>query len=633
MSARRTAHLVLLAVVAALLPAGLPMAARASAGTMPGYVTMVSESGDYIGQGQSRTFRDNISVYRSDEHLTVAAGPFSFDFEAPDGQVLQPARYPDATRYPFQETGEPGLDVGGDGRGCNTLTGYFTVLDLAPDRIWLVYEQHCEGDGPAVYGEIRLGTGLAQRDLTVEAAAMTWPSHYPGVPVRPTPVTVTNSGSSTTTVSATMAAGGPDYGIEHSTCTGSLAPGSSCVVHVGFTPSRAGIRLGLLQVSDSRGNLREATLSSVATSGLTRWQMTGDPEEYISAGGSYSFTPIGGARIHAGGTETIAQMSVEHADNWFTATFQAPDGAILLPGRTYTGATRYPFNSGNAGLSVSGSGRGCNTLTGQFTVHEATYADGYLTSFRIAFEQHCEGLAPALRGELSWRIPDPAAPTPDTTAPAPVGNFTASAPGPSVDLAWTNPTDADWVDTVVIGTPGTSPATMGRLVYDGRQERTTVTGFETWQPYTLTIFTEDTSGNLSPLRSVTIPATTATPTGPPPAPSAPAPPATTAPAPSSTTTPAPTTTTSTRVLALKASRIEGRRFRMRGIAGRWAADARAVLQQRTDHGWVKVARREFSDQGNVRFTVRVPRGAGRYRLSTRVDGRRYTSPAIRVGLR
>ena len=228
-------------------------------------------------------------------------------------------------------------------------------------------------------------------------------------------------------------------------------------------------------------------------------------------------------------------MGADYGDDWWGATFQAPQGQILLPGKTYTGATRYPFNSGNAGLDVSGSGRGCNTLTGQFTVHEATYDNGILTGFRISFEQHCEGATPALRGELSWRALDPNAPVPDTTPPGPVTGLTAGAAGASVPLTWTNPTDADWVDTVILGASGTSAVTEGRLVYDGRRTSTVVTGFPTWLPYTLTVFTEDTSGNLSPVRTVTIPATT---TAPPPPP----PPTTTSPTPTPTPTASPTPT-------------------------------------------------------------------------------------------
>ena len=642
--ARRAARLILLTLLGGLLATGSPTSA--AAGPASGYVTMVSESGDYIGQGIARTYRSNISYWVSETTAHVSAGPFTFDFAAPAGFALTPARYPGATRYPFQEPGEPGIDVSGDGRGCNTSTGFFTVLDLAPDRLWIVYEQHCEGGDAAVFGEIRLGYGEASDPLGVEAGILAFPSDYPGVPVRPVPIRVTNNGAAATNVTSAIKAGAADFSIVSNGCSASLAPGASCTVHVGWTASRPGVRLGLLEISDDRGGFREISLSAVGTSGRTRWQMSGDAGDYISQGRSYTYTPQTGARMGGGGTETYASMGADYGDDWWGARFQAPKGQILLPGKTYTGATRYPFHSGNAGLDVSGSGRGCNTLTGQFTVHEATYDNGILTGFRISFEQHCEGATPALRGELSWRALDPNAPVPDTTPPGPVTGLTAGSAGASVPLSWTNPTDADWVDTVILGASGTSAVTEGRLVYDGRRTSTVVTGFPTWLPYTLTVFTEDTSGNLSPVRTVTIPATTTAPPPPPPTTTSPTPtptPTSTvsptptpapSPAPSPappTTQPSPTAPSLVRAVSLQATRVDRRDVRLTGRSGTWAAGERALLQRLTDRGWSTVATKRFSPSGRVRFVVDAPRrGAVRYRLVARTDGPPLVSPAVRV---
>ena len=78
--------------------------------------------------------------------------------------------------------------------------------------------------------------------------------------------------------------------------------------------------------------------------------------------------------------------------------FAAPPGQDLAVG-TYQNARRYPFNDGAPGFNHSGNGRGCNTLTATFTIHELVYdPDGTLRTFRADFEQHCEGVAAALRG-------------------------------------------------------------------------------------------------------------------------------------------------------------------------------------------------------------------------------------------
>ena len=628
MSLRRAAASLVLVLVGATATAlTLTTPAAAEQRSASGYVTMVSESGDWVGGGVSRSYRGTFSFYDNGTAVHLSAGPFTFDFVAPAGRALTPGLYPGATRYPFQEAGEPGLDVSGDGRGCNELTGAFTVLDIAPDRLWIAYEQHCEGGDPALFGEIRLGYGEAASPLGVEAGILGFPSEYPGVPVRPVPVRVANNGSTATQVTAEVVAGGADYEIVSNACPSTLAPGSACTVHVGFTPSRGGTRLGLVHIADDRGNLREVALSGVGISGRTEWHMKGDAGDYISGGRSYDYVPTMGARMGGYGVETYAAMGVEYANDWWSASFEAPVGQILLPGHTYTGATRYPFNSGNAGLDVSGSGRGCNELSGQFTVHEATYDEGWMTGFRISFEQHCEHSSAALRGEVSWRAYDPDAPTPDTTPPGPVDNLTAGAPGASVPLSWTNPTAPDWVDTVVLGRSGTAPSAQGRLHYDGRLTSTVVSGFPTWLPYTVTVFAEDTSGNLSPLRSVTIPATTSPPPDTATGSASPSPTAPGPTTPDSVTTPVPTV----RSVALQADRVLRREVRIRGRAGEWAAGERALLQRRRDGRWTTVAARRFSASGLVRWRLRLaPRARPRFRLVTRVGGQRLVSAPVRV---
>lgn len=75
----------------------------------------------------------------------------------------------------------------------------------------------------------------------------------------------------------------------------------------------------------------------------------------------------------------------------------------MTPG-VYENATRFPFQGPtNAGLSVSGQGLGCNTLTGRFEVLEVVYGPGgEVNSFAADFEQHCEGATPALFGSIRF---------------------------------------------------------------------------------------------------------------------------------------------------------------------------------------------------------------------------------------
>ncbi|QDU21945.1 Ig-like domain-containing protein [Urbifossiella limnaea] len=109
---------------------------------------MVSEPGDFVGQGSPGTnqplvldyappgsgftartnFDNGVEVRVSDP--TVVGG-WTLDFAAPGNALLTPGTYLDAQRFPFQAADRPGLDVSGDGRGLNQLTGRFTVYDVA----------------------------------------------------------------------------------------------------------------------------------------------------------------------------------------------------------------------------------------------------------------------------------------------------------------------------------------------------------------------------------------------------------------------------------------------------------------------------------------------------------------------
>ena len=136
--------------------------------------------------------------------------------------------------------------------------------------------------------------------------------------------------------------------------------------------------------------------------GRFAWTMTGDAGDYINGGETVTY----GRRdeLVAYGDRKLVHFGVNarNGDDW-TADFAAPPRDRLVPGRTYT-AERYPFHAPAAGLDVSGNGRGCNNLTGTFTVEQARFdRHGRMLRFVVRFEQHCEGSTPALRGRLSFR--------------------------------------------------------------------------------------------------------------------------------------------------------------------------------------------------------------------------------------
>ena len=138
--------------------------------------------------------------------------------------------------------------------------------------------------------------------------------------------------------------------------------------------------------------------------------MTSDPGDFVGQGRSYSYSvPATAFSVQNGGNLVRVDTSGPGgpADFWNFA-FQAPAGQQLQAGTTYQ-AQRWPFQlSSLAGLEVFGQGRGCNTLTGSFTIVSIVYGPfGYLESFDATFEQHCEGATAALRGEVSFGTPTP----------------------------------------------------------------------------------------------------------------------------------------------------------------------------------------------------------------------------------
>lgn len=195
-AAVRVAAGVLAAAAAAV---AAPVAAQAATITGPGTsVTFSGSGGDYITQDQPWSYDPSNAVISATVSpdgnyvsVDINGGTFwHLDFAAPQGQALTAGTvYDNATRYPFQSPTAPGLSLYGDGRGCNTSTGSFTVKSATfGPHGWIqsfdaTFVQHCEGDpNSAATGEVVLSNGPAPPDLavTVTPAATGQVSHAGG---------------------------------------------------------------------------------------------------------------------------------------------------------------------------------------------------------------------------------------------------------------------------------------------------------------------------------------------------------------------------------------------------------------------------------------------------------------------
>src|SRR5687768_16083663 len=93
---------------------------------------MDSDPGDSIGQGESYAYIGTTSAIQVTGNRNgihggidgVDGSSWSFDFVSADNDILVNGGTYRATRYPFNGSGA-GMDVSGEGRGCNTLTGRF----------------------------------------------------------------------------------------------------------------------------------------------------------------------------------------------------------------------------------------------------------------------------------------------------------------------------------------------------------------------------------------------------------------------------------------------------------------------------------------------------------------------------
>ncbi|MDH5802007.1 MAG: GEVED domain-containing protein [Gammaproteobacteria bacterium] len=380
---------------------------------------MLSQPSDYIGQGLTTDISSETHSFAAsvnfDAGVSVSINGTAFwnlDFAAAGSVQLTPGNYENATRFPFQSLTDPGLAVGGNGRGCNTLTGRFTVLEVVynPDntvaQFAADFEQHCEGLDPALFGAIRINSQIPINVTIPEVTAVAGSdrstlenkliqldgsgSHsndgslivsYLWTQLAGTPVTITNADTPLASFTTpTVPLGGDTLVIQLETLSSSGAGATDEVM------------IQVLSKSDP----------------LTYIRMDSEPGDYIGQGLSYFFSPNEGVISTSSTDPDVLNVSFS-GNHYWSFGFAAPDGTGLNAG-TYLDATRYPFHGTGAGLSVSGAGRGCNTLTGNFTVRYISRDTTGVNSFAGDFEQHCEGGPSALRGEVVYQFLDPSIP-------------------------------------------------------------------------------------------------------------------------------------------------------------------------------------------------------------------------------
>ena len=142
-----------------------------------------SDSGDYIGQNESWDFSNNnnskISVTKADEDEVVFSvedfnvSYMTFEFASETGKTISSGLYTSAKRFPFRGSYN-GINIGGDGRGCNKILGAFYVHEYAInngvlEKAAIDFVQICEPNStdlynntrPKLYGSIRYNSNIS----------------------------------------------------------------------------------------------------------------------------------------------------------------------------------------------------------------------------------------------------------------------------------------------------------------------------------------------------------------------------------------------------------------------------------------------------------------------------------------
>jgi putative cell wall-binding protein len=206
-----------------------------------------SEHGEYLGLGQQYVL-PTVTANGTDADFTMSNGTDSFriQFLPPAGTArLVPGTYENVERIGTSSAGAH-IDLGGDGRGCNALSGRVIVDDASYDAsghpldFSARFEIRCAANSvgltyPGLFGFVSYNSTAQERTRTISANQLQLEGS-PSLTVQQS-LTIANNGPAVDTPTG-FAISGTDasyFSVVKTTCTTALPAGSSCTVTVSYT--------------------------------------------------------------------------------------------------------------------------------------------------------------------------------------------------------------------------------------------------------------------------------------------------------------------------------------------------------------------------------------------------------------
>ena len=132
------------------------------------YLCLSSDAGEYIGQGRNWIYTAPAAQFTGSSYDGLVAffvkqdtADWNLTFAPPEGQPLALGLYDRAEHATSHGPLRPGLEIRGMARNCERVTGRFEILEFSYSyatgtvrRFRANFEQHCEGNAPALLGTI-----------------------------------------------------------------------------------------------------------------------------------------------------------------------------------------------------------------------------------------------------------------------------------------------------------------------------------------------------------------------------------------------------------------------------------------------------------------------------------------------